>query len=168
MRRAVVLIVIIASAWAGWRFLFPGDEAQIRAVLERVSETVSGDVSDGDVARLARAASLRDELAPNVVVDAGPPYGRVTGRDAIIGAVARARGTARALDLAFPEVSIAVASDRQTAVAVVTAEARVTDARGRHVEVRELEIEFARADGRADGKWMIAAVTAVSPLRRVQ
>jgi hypothetical protein len=164
MRKAIVLVLVGAGLWAGWRLLFPSDEAQIRALLDRVGDTLSSAASEGDVARLARVASLREELAPNVTVDAGPPFKRVTGREALIGALARMRGTLRNVEVTFPDVSVAVAPDRQTAVAVVAAEAQFEDAGGRRNDARELDVEFARTDGR----WVIAAVTGVSPLRRLQ
>ena len=154
---------VAAGLWYGWQWFFPSDEAQIVAVLERIADGVSSGTDEGDVARLARAASLRHEFAADVTVDAGPPLARINGREAIIGAAARTSGSVRNLEITFTDVSIAVASDRQSATAVVTAEARFDEGGGRGIDARDLELVFTRHEG----NWVIAAVTVVRPLDRL-
>jgi hypothetical protein len=162
-KRLVLAIAAAAGLWFGWQWAFPNDEAQIAAVLERIADSVSGGADEGSVARLARASSLRNEFAPDVIVDAGPPFQRLTGRDAIIAVVARTRGSVRNLAITFPDVAIAVASDRQSATAVVTAEARFDEPGGPGVDARELELAFRRHEG----QWVISAVNLVRPLDRL-
>lgn len=164
MIRTLVLVVVAAAAiWLGWRWLVPDDEAQINAVLERIADGIGSGAAEGEVGRLARAASIRTALAPDVVVDAGPPFQRLQGRDAIIGAAARTSATVRNLDIRFPDVSIVVAPDRRSASAVVTAEARFDDGARRGLDARELDIAFTRLDG----AWVVSGVTLVQPLRRL-
>jgi hypothetical protein len=165
IQRAVILAVIAASLWFGWRWMFPDDEAQIKAVLARIAEGLGGDTgSNGEVGRIARAASLRNEFAPDVTIDAGAPLQRLTGRDSIIGAAARMNSTVRNLEIQFPDVSVHVDPDRQTATATVTAEARFEDRAGiRVIDARELEVGFKRIDG----NWVISAVTVMRPLERL-
>ena len=167
-RRVLLLAVIVAALWFGWRWLFPNDETQITSVLERISEGVGGseggDGRGGGIDAIARAASLRSEFAPDVTVDAGPPFERITGRDALIGAAARVNGTTRGLEIRFPDVTITVAPDRRSAIVIATAEARFDDpAGGRSFDARELEIRFTRLEG----EWVIAAVTLMQPLQRL-
>jgi hypothetical protein len=162
-RNFVLAIAAAAGLWFGWQWFYPSDEAQIVALLERVADGVSSAAEQGDVGRLARAAALRHEFAADVTVDAGPPFQRITGREAIIAAAARTAGTVRNLSIAFPDVAVAVASDRQSATAVVTAEARFDDGGGRGLDARELEIAFTRPDD----NWVISAVTLVRPLDRL-
>jgi hypothetical protein len=166
IKRAVLVVVVLIGLWAGWRWLFPGDEAQIRAVLERIAEGVGGGgEGGGGVEALARAASLRNEFAPDVIVNAGPPFQRINGREAIIGAAARLNSATRNLELRFPDATVDVAADRQTATAVVTAEARFDQpGGGRGLDARELEVTFRRLDDR----WVISAVTLIEPLKRLQ
>lgn len=166
-RATVRLIVLIATAvlvvWLGWRWLMPNDEAEIRAVLQRIEEGVSGTV-EGDVSRLARAARLRDEFAPDVTVDAGAPYSRITGREAIIGSAARLGGAGRSLALRFDDVEITVDDGGQRAQANLTAEGRVTDPTGsQSFDARELNVEFRRLESR----WVVSAVTLVRALEPV-
>ena len=164
MRRSfLIIVVLVAGLWVGWRWLFPSDETQIEAALGRIARGVSAGAQEGELGRLARAAALRNDFAPDVTVDAGPPFQRLVGRDAIIGAAARAGGTHR-LALSFVDVSITVAADRQSAIAVVTAEARFDDGGGPGIEARELEIGFTRLDS----SWVISTVTLVQPLQRLR
>jgi hypothetical protein len=170
IQRAIVLTLIVGGLWLGWRWYFPNDEAQIGAVLRRIAaavgsaEETGGAANSGGVQALARAASLRSELAVNVTVDAGPPFQRLTGRDAVIGAAARVNGTARNLELRFPDVAITVSADRTSATAMVTAEARFDEpGGGRALDARELEIGFTRPEG----NWVVTTVTVMQPLERL-
>jgi hypothetical protein len=164
IQRFAFVVLAAAGLWYGWQRLFPDDAAQIEAVLQRVAEGVGGE-SGGGVSAIARAAALQSEFAPDVTVDAGPPFQRIRGRDAIISAAARVNGTVRNLDVRFPDVDITVQPDRQRATALVTAEARYDEAGGGSgFDAREFEVVFTRLDG----EWVIAAVTLVEPLNRLQ
>jgi hypothetical protein len=159
----IVTAVAAAVLWFGWHWIFPSDEAQIVAVLERIATGISSAADEGDVGRIARAASLRDDLAPDVTVEAGAPLRRLTGRDAVIGAAATTSGRVRNLTVTFPDVSVAVAPDGQSATAVVTAEVRFDAREGRSIDARELELEFSRADG----QWVISSIVVVETLKRL-
>jgi hypothetical protein len=163
IKHVALVIAAAAGLWVGWQWLFPSDEAQIAAVLERIADGVSGGAEQGGVSRLARVASLGKDFAADVTVDAGPPFERITGRQTIVAAVARRAGTARNLTVTFPDVAIAVAPGRQSATAVVTAEARFDDGGTRSMDARELELAFTRQEG----TWVISAVTVVRPLERL-
>jgi hypothetical protein len=94
VRRIVPIVVAAPALWFGYRWLFPGDEAQIRGVLARIADAVSsGEGQDGQVSRLARVAGVRNHLDPQISVDAGAPFNRMTGRDTIIGTIARVYST---------------------------------------------------------------------------
>jgi ketosteroid isomerase-like protein len=163
IQRIVAVAGVAALAWFGWGWLFPSDEAEINAVLERIADGVSGSAAAGGVEALARVASLRDEFAVDVVVDAGPPFQSMKGREAIIAAAARANQTRRHLDVQFEDVAVTVATDRTSATATATAEAHFDEAGGRSVDARELEIVFTRPDGH----WVISAVKLLEPLERL-
>ncbi len=59
-------------------------------------------------------------------------------------------------------MAITIATDRQSAAAFVTAEARFDDGSGPGIDARELELEFMRHDE----DWLISAVTLVQALQR--
>lgn len=164
IRIGVILAVVGVGGWYGWHWLFLSDEAEIEAVLDRIAESVQAADDEGAIGGLARAALLGRELAPNVTIDAGPPFQRLTGRESIIATAARLRGAVRNLEIHFPDIAIDVAPDRQSAAALVTAEARfVEPGAGRGVNARELEIGFVRLNG----DWVIATVSLVRPLERL-
>jgi SnoaL-like domain len=161
IRLIVVFAVVTAAGWYGWRWMFPDDEAAIRAVLGRIEEGVSaGGAGNGNMERLARAASLRDELAPDITVDAGPPFQRLTGRDAIIGTAASLRGSTRDLQVRFQDVEVTVAPSGERAEVTLTAEARTRETADGGLDSRELEVIFRRLDGR----WVVANVTLIRAL----
>ena len=157
-------VVVVVALWFGWRHFFPNDEAQIRAVLEHIAEAVGGGAQEGEVARLARAASVRASLDPQIVVDAGPPFSRITGRDALVASVARLNSTVRDLDVQFDDVQVTVAPDRLTARASLTAEARFRDdGGGEAFEARELDVMFRKLEE----EWVVSEVALVRALQPV-
>ena len=161
IQRVIVAGVTLAALWFGYRWLFPNDQAQLRAVLARISAAVGGGAEgEGEVARIARAASLRNELDPQITVDAGPGFSSIKGRDTLIGTVARFNSTARDVEVSFVDVAITVSADRSSAQATMTAEARFTGQSGRGLEARELDVTFRRLDG----DWVVSNVTLVRTL----
>lgn len=165
IKRLAVAAIALTALWFGWRWLFPNDEAQIRAVLERIADAVgSGAAEEGEVGRIARAASIRGELDPQISVDAGPPFTRLSGRDTLIGTVARVNSTVRDLEVQFEDVQVSVAPDRTTAKVYLTAEAHFNDQRGgRGIEARELDVTFRRLEG----DWVVSEVALVRTLEPI-
>jgi hypothetical protein len=153
--------VACAALWFGYRWLFPNDEAQIRALLDRIAAAVgSGAAGEGEVGKIARAASVRRELDPEITVDAGPGFSSIKGRDTLIGTIARFNSTAQNLEVRFVDVGVVVSPDRTTARASMTAEARFTGQDGRGLEARELDVGFRRLDG----DWVVSSVALVRTL----
>lgn len=165
VQRGLAIVVVLLVLWFGWRYVFPDDETEIRGALERIADAVtSGAAEEGEVARIARAASIRNELDPQITVDAGPPFSKITGREALVGAVARLNSTVRDLDVQLNDVQVALAPDRQTARVSLTAEAHFRDdGGGQAFEARELDVMFRRRDG----DWVVAEVALVRALQPV-
>ena len=165
VQRVVIIALTAAALWFGYRWLFPNDAAQIRAALDRIEESLdAGPADEGEVSRLARAAGVRSRLDPKITVDAGPPFSRMTGRDAIIGTIARVNSTVGDLDVGFDDVQIAVDPDRTSAKVYLTAEARYRDGTGaRGFDARELDVTFRRLDG----DWVVSEVALVRTLEPV-
>ena len=165
--RLIGAAVLLLALWFGWQWLFPDDQSQIRAVFARISAIVeasaSAETGSGGIEGLARVASLQQEFAPDATVDAGAPLQRLKGRQPIVAAAARVLLAARDLELRFPDITIDVAGDRQTATAIVTAEAYFDQAGQRTMDARELELTFMRVEDR----WVIGAVSLIQPLERL-
>jgi len=157
---AVALAVF--AGWLAWGWLFPSDEAQIRATLDRVAAAVGSDAGDGDLARLGRVAGLRQEFHPDLCVDAGPPFRELRGREAVVAAAARTGGVLRELEISFEDVVVAVDGEGLQARVSLVAEARFREgeAAGRAYEARELDIVMVRHEDR----WVIREVVLVGAL----
>jgi hypothetical protein len=165
VRNLVVLVALVGGTWGLWQWWFPSDEAVIRGVLDRIADGVSGGSGESEVGRLARAAALRNDLHPEIHVDAGAPLTRVKGRDAVIGMAARLNGAIRNLDVSFDDVDVSVSPDGETATASMSAVARFDEGTGgRGLEARELNMLFNRLDGR----WVLTEVAMIRPLQPVQ
>ena len=164
-RRLLVLAVAATAVWFAWRQFFPGDEAQIASLLERIAAAVEGEGAEGSsgfagVGGIAGLAVLQEDFALDATVDAGAPFQQLRGRQSIVAAAARVRVATRNLDIRFPEVDISVADDRRTATAMVVAEAHFDADGSRSMDARELEMRFSRVDGR----WMVSSVEVLQPL----
>jgi hypothetical protein len=165
MRRLVLIAFALAALWFGWRWLFPSDEVQIHRVLDRIARAAgSGAAGEGEVARIARSVSIRSALDPEITVDPGPPFHPTSGRDVLIGTVARLNNTMKDLEVRFADVQISVDPSRTSAKVYTTAEALFRDASGdRGVEARELDLTFRRLEG----DWVVSRVAPVPTLRPV-
>jgi hypothetical protein len=164
LRGIVIVAVMAVGGWYGWHWLFPDDEAMIRAVLTRIEESIGGSGTEGDLGRLAKVAALRSELDQKITIDAGPPFSRLSGRDAVLGAAARLNTSVPDLEIRFVDVQVSLAADRRTANAYMTAEASFHDARsGQAFEARELDVTFRKLDG----AWVIAEANLVRTLEPV-
>ena len=172
MRRVSLTIAVMAAVWFGWQWMFPSDEAEIIATLARIAAALeSSDASDAAgasrsgpaVSGLGRVAALQSEFTPDAVVNAGPPFERLLGRQAIVSAAARVHVAARNLTVRFSDISVVVANDRQTARVSAVAEAEFDGPDGRTFDARELDIQFTRHDAR----WVIVEVTMIQAIERL-
>ncbi len=163
VRQGVVAVAVVVGAWLAWAWLFPSDEARIRAVLDRVADAVSAGAAEGEIARLARVAGLQQDLHPELVVDAGPPFKDLRGREAVVAAAARTGAMLHELDISFADIVVALDPDRQRASVTLVAEARFREGEGaaQSYDARELEVEFIRYEER----WVVAGVVLVEGLR---
>lgn len=164
-RRIAIIAAVLGLLVFGWRSLFPSDEAQIRAVLARVADGLSAPVEGGRaLAIAARVAALQQEFSTDVVVEAGAPLQRLVGRQEVISAIGRLSVSVYQLEVRFPEIAVTIRDEDPTATAIVTAEAHFNQTGGeRTFEARELEMTFTRNDDR----WVIASVTLIQPLERL-
>jgi hypothetical protein len=163
MRRLAVIAFALAALWFGWRWLFPSDQVQIHRVLDQIARAAgSGAAGESEVARIARSVSIRSALDPDITVDAGPPFDSTSGRDVLIGAVARFSTTMNDLEVRFADVEITVDPSRTSAKVYTTAEALFRDGSGdRGVEARELDLTFRHLEG----DWVLSRVAPVPTLR---
>lgn len=163
VRQGGAAAAVVVGAWLVWGWLFPSDEARIRAVLDRVADAVGAGAAEGEIARLARVAGLRQDFHPDLIVDAGPPFSNLRGREAVVAAAARTGAMMHELEVSFAEIVVALDADRQRASVTLVAEARFREGEGagQSYDARELEVEFVRYEER----WVVAGVVLVAGLQ---
>jgi len=164
MKTVVRLIIFAALVALGvwlWFVLFPGPEKIIRQQLTDLARSASFSASEGELARLGAAQKLAGFFATNVEVDINVPgriQHRLLGREEIQQAAIGARSTLGGMKVAFPDINLTVAPDKQSAVADVTVTA---DVAGEHDSiVQELKITFELNAG----EWLITHIETVRTL----
>ena len=159
--RFVLLAALVALGVWLWFVLFPSPEKIIHQRLTELARTASFSSGEGNLARLAAAQTLAGFCATNVEVDINVP-GRVqhtlVGRDEIKEVALGVRTRLSGLKVTFPDINIAVAPDKQSAVVDLTIEANIA---GEHEPiVQEMKFTFQKTD---DG-WLITRVETVRTL----
>lgn len=164
MRGCGLLVIVIALAACA-----PGEEREIRNQLSGIAETLSVPASDGDLGRLARIASLRRTLAPDVQVLTGesprpgaqiPP--QISGRDGVLALVGRWSPPPGGVTVEFVDVNVALDDGRTSAQVYCTAKLTSGTAEQPVVDARELTIGMARIDG----DWLITSIRPEETLSR--
>jgi SnoaL-like domain len=160
MRRLAMAAAVLGVALASM-YLWPTDARAIRQRLAMAAAAVSRPAGEGDLQRVARAASLLNSLAPDVVVEAGPDGPSVRGRETVAGLASRlGPGGPSSIEL----VDTGLVIDGQAGRATATILVRVTGGDRGEVDAydgTELQVELAKIDG----AWLIAHVSRTPALR---
>ena len=147
----------------------PSEEREIRNQLSGIAETLSVPAKDGDLGRLARIASLRNALAPDVQVSTGvsprpgaqiPP--EISGRDSVLALVGRWSPPPGGVTVEFVDVNVTLDASRTGAQVYCTVKAASGSDEKPVVDARELTIGFSRIDG----EWLITSVRPEETLSR--
>jgi hypothetical protein len=159
--RLVLLAAVVALGVWLWLVLFPSPEKMIRKRLVQLAQDVSFSSNDGNLARLKGAQSVAGFFLTNIEVNIDVP-GRVQhdfmGRDEITQAALASRSAVSGLHVKFPDVSVTLAPDKQSATAEVTLVATVSG-EGDAI-VQELKFTFQKMDG----QWLITRVETIRTL----
>jgi hypothetical protein len=156
--RLVLLAAIIAAAIWLWTILFPGPEKIIRKRLVQVAAEASFNSGENPFVIAARSENLASRFSTNVEVNLNAPgYERLefSGRAEITQAAAGARMHLSGLKVEFPDVSLTVGPDKQSAVADVAV--KVQAAGEKDFNVQELKFTFQKIGG----DWLITRVESV-------
>jgi hypothetical protein len=149
------LVLLTAAACAD------SDERAIRNQLSVIGESLTVPPNDGDLGRIARIATLRNALAPDIQVSIGVPGGpgsripsAIAGRDAVLALAGRWAPPAGGVTVEFVDTQVTMHENRAGAQVYCTA--RVTSGPPEHpvVDARELMISFVKLDG----AWVVSAV----------
>lgn len=160
--RIVAVVVALVAAYYAYQTLFPDDEGRIRAALDDLAAMVSQSGGEG-FAQMARAAKLGSFFTRDIVVDLGPPFSPIRGRDTVMALAAKAQIPGEGFHVRFVDVTVTVDPSGLSAVVALTATVQ-----GRSlgelqaIDAKELEMDFRQVDG----DWLIDRVTGVATLER--
>jgi len=158
IRPILVVVLLGAAAFGIWRFLFPPPEKVIRKNLEKLAAAVSEN-PQGNIARVAGANRIASFFHAEVTVNLqgfGREVEAINGRSELQQMAMAARQNVGNISMAFPNIHVTVAPDRETAQAIVSVVVNLN--RGGDPIAQDLKLGFAKVE-RA---WLIKTV---EPLR---
>ena len=156
--RLVLLAALVAAGVWLWTILFPGPETIVRKRLAQVAAEGSFNSGENPLIIAARSENLAGRFSTNAEIRLDAPgYERfeLTGRAEITQAAAGARMKLSGLKVEFPDVSVAVAPDKQSAVADVAV--KVQAAGEKDFDAQEVKFTFQKIGG----DWLITRVESV-------
>jgi hypothetical protein len=160
VRHLIVLVVLAAVGVWGWRAFHPSPEQVIRKRLGELAQSVSFGPSDAPLAKVWNSQGLGKFFTSDVQVtfDAPGAGGVINGRDQLLERAMGARSVLSSLKVEFPDITVALGADGQSAVVEVTAKAKASTDKEPYLQ--ELKITFQKTGG----DWLIRKVETVKTL----
>jgi hypothetical protein len=163
--KLLILAVVLAGVgWWVWTTFFPSPETAIRKELNQLARAASFSPSETPLAKLANAQKLGSFFTTDVTVTVDVP-GRsqqtLSGREELVQSALAARSVANGMNVEFFDIIVMLGPDQQTAMANLTARARVPGEKDFNVQ----ELKFSLK--KVGGDWLIYKVETVKTLSRV-
>ena len=159
--RIVGVALLVALGYWLWTYYFPNDEKLIQRHLAETAATASFTGDESPISRLTTLGKLAGFFTTDVELSFDAPReGRVTiqGRDEIMGVAARVRDRSGQLQIEFLDVTVRLAEDRESAIVMLTARARVPGQRDNSVQEMKFTMKKIKRD------WFIHRVETVKTL----
>jgi hypothetical protein len=160
LRLVLLAALVMAGIWL-WTILFPSPEKIVRQRLAQTASEASFKAGENPLVIAARSESLASRFGTNVEFNLDLPehgHQEFAGRAEITQAAAGLRMKVGSLKVEFPDVSVTVSPDKQSAVADATV--KVQAAGEKDFFVQEVKFTFQKIDG----DWLITRVETVRPL----
>jgi hypothetical protein len=157
--RFILIATAIATGIWLWTILFPNPEKAIHKELSELARDASFSGNQSPLAGIAGAQEVANFFSTNAEVNVNAP-GRtqtLAGRDEIVQAVAAVRASLDGLKVEFPDASVTVAPDKQSATADLSVKAQIA---GNREFIAQMKFTFQKI-GR---KWLITRVETVRTL----
>jgi len=164
LTRLIALAVVLAVVFWLWQALFPSPEHVIRNRVAKVARLISFSSNEGNLTTLSKVSSLLTYFSPDIqcsietpdIPDAGD--WTIAGREDLRNNVLSAHSMVESLRAEFIDVTVAIAPDRQTATAELTA--RVSLPNDKDFIVHEMKFTLKNVGG----QWLITRVETVKTL----
>jgi hypothetical protein len=160
-RLFLIVVVVAAGIWI-WTLVHPSPDRVIRKRLAEVAKAASFARGTGYFANVTGAERLAGFFATNAEVDIDMPgHSRqsLSGREDILQTALGARATLKSLSVEFPDVTLVVNGDKESAIADLTAEGRVAGDSDMFIQEMKFTLK------KIDGKWLITRVETVQTLQ---
>jgi hypothetical protein len=164
VKTAIRIVLVVALVGLGvwlWTVLFPSPEKVIHRRLLKLARTASSLPNESDLMRAAAAHNVAGFFAANVELKVTvPELGQRDSmdREEIAGIALLARSRTGGLKVTFLDINVTVASDKQSAVVHLTAEATISGERDRLFQQMKFILR------RVDGQWLITRIETVQTL----
>jgi hypothetical protein len=136
------------------------DERAIRNQMSAIADALTVPENDGELGRIARLASLRNLLAPDIAMSTGVPDRpgaevppEIVGRDAVLALAGRWVPPAGGVTIEFVDMQVTLDASRLGAQVYCTARISSGPDERPVIDARELSIGFSKIDG----SWLIAS-----------
>src|SRR5208337_2509756 len=138
----LLLALLIASGVWVWCVLHPSPEQVIRKRLLQLAQNASFGPNEAPLAKMFNAQELGKFFSSDVTVkfDAPGVNGELVGREQLLERAMGARSALTSLKIDFPDITVSLGADGQSAVVDVTAKASVSGEKDPYLQ--ELKINF--------------------------
>jgi len=160
-RLVLLAAVIVAGIWA-WNYFFPSPQKVIGRNLLKLAQLASFSAGEGNFKKLAEMERLRSLLAGNIHVslDVSEKHPLTfDNREELVQAALAARSAVKGLQADFSEINIIVNADRQSAVAVLVLQAKISG------ESEPIVAPLKVTLGKINGEWLMTRIEPVKALR---
>ena len=155
---------MIVAIWA-WRAFFPNHEQLIRKRLTEVAAAASFSANEAPVVALRNCQKLASFCTPDVEITVdlrGHSREKLSGREELLQKAMAGHALAGGLQVEFLDITVTLAPDKNSAVAVLTGKGRV--AGENDLLVQELKFTLKRVGS----EWLIYRVETVKTLSRTE
>ena len=161
----MVLALLGMGGCRVYQILFPGDEARILELLEKVDEAATFKASTKPLSQMGNAAELAGFFTEDVEIQAKGPRGgmrRISGRTQLQQIAMSAQSMIGGLDVRFEDVIVELGKSDDEAACRLTAIANQGGDPNPWVQI--LQFGFRKVDG----EWMVARVETVDAVERIR
>jgi hypothetical protein len=159
-RIALLAVIVAAGVWL-WTIFFPGPEKIIRRQLSAIARDASFSANESPLIGVVHAQKLAGFFSPDTAIKLDAPLNfqrTFESREEITQFVLAARSLlGGGLNVAFVDVNVTIAPDKQSAVADLTARAKI--AGNNDLIAQEIKFTFQKTDG----QWLVMRVETVRP-----
>jgi hypothetical protein len=160
LSRVILLGVLVALGFWGWRVFFPSPEKVIRKRLVELAKSASFSPNESLLTKGWNVTVLGEFFTPDVEVTVDVPGTQhtITGRSELLEAAVGARSAVSSLRIDLPDIKVTLAPDKTSAIVNLTARGKVAGQRDYYLQELRMRMTKIKRD------WLINQVQTVRTL----